>query len=94
MGRKNLSWILVIYRDLNIDGDQIRVFSESIDPIELKWHRDLEDREIIAVGETDWQIQLDDQLPQEISNVIIKKGVWHRLIKGTNELRIKIVTAL
>ena len=81
----------MIYRDLNIDGDQIRVFSESIDPIELKWHRDLEDREITAVGETDWQIQLDDQLPQSISNVTIKKGAWHRLIKGTGELRIKII---
>jgi len=51
------------YRDLEITEEYtIREFSENIDPIELMWHRDDEDRTIEIIGETDWKIQLEDQL--------------------------------
>ena len=59
------------YTDLEItDQYIIREFDENIDPIELLWHRDDEDRTIEILGETDWQIQLDDSLPTSLSQRI------------------------
>ena len=40
----------------------IREFSENIDPIELLWHRDDEDRTVEIIGETNWKLQLDNQI--------------------------------
>lgn len=68
----------------------IRTFNEDIDPVELKWHRDLCDRRVESMNETDWMIQLENQLPEKITVNFIPKEVWHRLIKGTNELKVKI----
>ncbi len=83
----------MIYRDTEISSNTlIRVFDDSIDPIELKWHRDDEDREVVSICETDWMIQLEDQLPQSLASaVFIERGKWHRLIKGTGELKVKII---
>jgi hypothetical protein len=37
-------------------------------------------------------IQIEDQLPEIIVNSIeIKSGIWHRLIKGTGDLTLKII---
>jgi len=73
------------------DNWVIREFTENIDPIELLWHRDEEDRVIEALHKTDWQIQLEDQLPLPIADKInIQKEQWHRLIKGTGALTLKI----
>ncbi len=48
------------YTDLEItDKYIIREFNENIDPIELLWHRDDEDRLIEIIGDTDWSIQLE-----------------------------------
>ena len=68
-----------------------RTFSEDIDPIELMWHRDDEDRVIESTNRTDWLIQLEDSLPIEIVGKInIPRHEWHRLIKGTDNLTVKI----
>ena len=70
---------------------EVRQFAEEVNEIDLKWHRDLEDRIIVSLKETDWQIQLDNALPTSLNSpVFIKSGVWHRVIKGNNELTIKI----
>ncbi len=67
----------------------IRIFDQDIEPDELKWHWDDEDRVIYSVNETDWMFQFDNQLPEKIDNRIkISKGVWHRIIKGTGNLEI------
>jgi hypothetical protein len=67
----------------------IRIFDQDIEPDELKWHWDDEDRVIYPVNETDWMFQFDNQLPEKIDNKIkISKGVWHRIIKGTGNLEI------
>jgi hypothetical protein len=86
----------VIYRDAEIEeGSIIRTFDEMIDPIELQWHRDSEDRTIISLNETNWLIQLEDRLPQSLNApVFIKRENWHRLIKGDGELLIKIIKGL
>jgi hypothetical protein len=80
------------YTDIEVtDKYIIREFNENIDPIELKWHRDLTDRTIEIIGETDWKIQLDNQLPTSMNVPIsIPKHMWHRAIKGTGNLRLKI----
>lgn len=80
------------YKDLEVtDQYIIREFNENIDPIELLWHRDNEDRTIEILGETDWQIQLDNQLPTSLNQrIFIPRHMWHRTIKGTGPLKIKI----
>jgi hypothetical protein len=80
------------YKDLEItDKYIIREFNENIDPIELMWHRDNENRIIEIIGETDWKIQLDNQLPTSMNESIsIPKHMYHRLIKGTGNLKLKI----
>ena len=80
------------YTDLEAtDSWIIREFTENIDPIELMWHRDDENRIVEAITETDWMIQLDNILPINITERIeIPKHAWHRLIKGTGNLIVKI----
>lgn len=69
----------------------IREFDENIDPIELMWHRDDESRYVESLDSTDWMIQLDNQLPTLLSEpIFIPKHHWHRVIKGTGKLKIKI----
>jgi hypothetical protein len=80
------------YRDLEVTNEYIiREFDENIDPIELLWHRDDEDRTVEILGETDWQIQLDNKLPSSLNeSIFIKRHQWHRDIKGTGTLKLKI----
>ncbi len=80
------------YKDLEVtDLYIIREFSEDIDPIELLWHRDNEDRIVEIQGETDWKFQLEDNLPTSINKpIFIPRGMYHRIIKGTGSLTIKI----
>jgi hypothetical protein len=80
------------YRDLEVtDSYVIREFGDDIDPIELMWHRDDEDRIIESIEKTDWQIQFDNKLPILIENrIFIKRHEWHRVIKGTGKLKLKI----
>jgi len=69
----------------------IREFDQSIDPHELVWHRDKENRLVISLEDTDWMVQLDNKLPQPLNEeVFIKKEEIHRVIKGTGKLKVKI----
>ena len=80
------------YTDLLVTSEYIiREFDENIDPIELMWHRDDENRTIEIIGDTDWMIQLEDKLPTSMNNpIFIPKHAWHRAIKGTGNLKLKI----
>jgi hypothetical protein len=69
----------------------IRKFDENIDPVELMWHMDNEDRLVEALESTDWLVQLDDSLPILLDKpIFIPKHVYHRTIKGTGPLLVKI----
>ena len=69
----------------------LREFSQDTDSGEFVWHRDREDRIVEAVGDTDWMVQLDDELPVRLDGrVFIPMGVYHRLIKGTGDLKIMV----
>jgi len=80
------------YIDIEVtDQYIIREFTENIDPIELMWHRDDENRLVEIIGETDWQVQLENQLPTSLNQpIFIPKHEWHRVIKGTGTLKLKI----
>jgi hypothetical protein len=70
----------------------IRKFDENIDPVELMWHRDNEDRIVEALESTDWLVQLDDSLPIMLDKpIFIPKHIYHRTIKGTGNLLVKII---
>jgi len=74
-----------------IDNNKIRIFEDTVDESELIWHRDEEDRIIESIENTDWKIQLDNQLPESLnSKVFIKRETFHRLIKGSGSLKLKI----
>ena len=73
------------------DDFYIRIFSSDVSEEELMWHRDKEARIIEPLEPTSWMIQLDNELPVYISEKIyIPKEVYHRLLKGDNDLKIKI----
>ena len=80
------------YTDIEVTDEYIiREFNENIDPIELLWHRDNESRTVEIIGETDWKIQLDNQLPVSLNSpIFIPRHEWHRVIKGTGNLKLKI----
>lgn len=70
----------------------IRTFKEDVDSHDLMWHRDRENRIIESLEKTNWMIQLDNELPKKINAKIeIPSGFYHRLIKGDNDLKLKII---
>jgi hypothetical protein len=72
-------------------NEVIRVFENDNLGTEELWHRDLEDRIIEAIEKTDWQLQLDNQLPTSLNSpIFIPKHEYHRVIKGTGTLKLKI----
>lgn len=81
------------YINIEVTDDHIiREFDETIDPIELMWHRDNEDRIVEALESTDWLMQLDDSLPIILNKpIFIPKHMYHRVIKGTGNLLVKII---
>lgn len=69
----------------------IREFKSDIDSSEFIWHKDREDRVIESIGDTDWLIQMDNELPNKIEGkTFIPKETYHRVIKGTGDLKIKL----
>ena len=63
----------------------------------FKWHWDEEARVIEALNDNDWQFQFDDELPIPLTKgglIGIPKGLYHRIIKGTTPISIKICSFL
>ena len=74
------------------DNYIIREFSQDTDELDLIWHMDDEDRTIITIEETDWMFQFDDELPISLNSpIFIPRHRVHRVIKGTKDLKIKII---
>jgi hypothetical protein len=70
-----------------------RIFSENTDEMELKWHWDEQDRIVTPLHKTDWMLQLDNELPVKLiegNEYFIPVGVYHRVIKGNGDLKIKV----
>ena len=76
-----------------LDTSNIRTFSKDVDPMELIWHMDDEDRDIEILEGKGWQMQFDDELPFDLvkgDHIFIKRHRIHRIHKGTTDLKIKI----
>lgn len=78
------------YSEIEENGYKIREFSQDTSSFEFVWHRDKEDRIVEAIGKTDWKFQLDNEVPKEINRIFIPKETYHRLIKGSGNLKVKI----
>jgi len=75
-------------------GGMIRSFDPKIDSSEYVWHRDNEDREIEVIEGQGWQFQYDGCLPYLLEEGMIfeiKKGEYHRLIRGVTPLKCRII---
>ena len=75
------------------DDSNIRIFSKDVDPMELVWHQDKEDREIEVLEGKGWSIQMDNELPLKLvkgDHIFIRESQIHRIHKGTTDLKIKI----
>jgi hypothetical protein len=73
------------------NSQYIREFSSDVATHELEWHIDREDRTITVIENIDWQVQLDNNLPQLLKETIfIPKETYHRVIKGTGNLKVRI----
>jgi quercetin dioxygenase-like cupin family protein len=77
----------------NFNNHIIRTFSKDVETDELKWHFDNENRRVTILEGDGWQFQMDDELPVELKVGTvhnIPKGVYHRIKRGINDLKIKI----
>lgn len=75
------------------ESHRVRVFSEGVDDEDLKWHRDREDRLVEVIEGDGWMIQFDNELPKKLTpgtQIVIPEGVYHRVIKGSSELKVKV----
>ena len=71
----------------------LREFAHDTDSHELVWHRDKKDRIVRVLEGNGWKFQLDNMLPillHEGQEIFIPKETFHRVIKGTNTLKIQI----
>ena len=76
-----------------VNKDNIRTFSKNVDPMELVWHQDKEDREIEVLEGKGWKLQMDNELPFELvrgDHIFIRENQIHRVLKGKTDLKIKI----
>jgi hypothetical protein len=80
------------YRETQVEDFVVREFLEETSSFEFVWHRDKEDRYILPTHITDWQFQLDNDVPRILGKdkLFIPKETYHRLIKGTGDLTLKI----
>ena len=81
------------YTDIDSVEFITRSFSQDIDPTELLWHRDLKDRKVTVIEGSGWYFQKENEIPLELCKgtvIFIERKEWHRVIKGTDSLKILI----
>ena len=81
------------YSDNSInENSKIRTFDVNVNTDELKWHRDRENRLVEVIDGENWGLQFDNELPIKLvkgESYIIPEGIYHRVIKGEGELKVK-----
>jgi hypothetical protein len=81
------------YVEYSTTSGMVRIFDSNLDPEELVWHRDKKDRTIRVLNESDWKIQMDNEVPLDMKQnftIFIPKETYHRVIKGTTDLVVDI----
>ena len=80
------------YQELRTFDIILRKFKEDVDEHELVWHRDRKDRKVEVLNQTNWMVQLENEVPQQLKETIfIPKNTYHRLIKGAGDLDLRIL---
>tara|TARA_R110000850_G_scaffold142337_3_gene264405 strand:+ start:1513 stop:1785 length:273 start_codon:yes stop_codon:yes gene_type:complete len=72
----------------------LRYFDHNILSEELIWHQDQEDRTIEIIQSNDWYFQRDEEVPFKLVEGMkfsIKKLDYHRLLRGKDDLIIKVI---
>jgi len=75
-----------------LDKYVVRTFSEDVNADELIWHRDRQNRTIHILSGSDWKLQKEDELPQELEigkEYHIPRYTYHRVIKGIGDLVVR-----
>ena len=83
------------YTEINNGKFRERTFTQETPSVELVWHRDRQNRYVMVSPEyypTDWKFQLDNQPPIDFpaNKLFIPRETYHRLIKGTGDLKVRI----
>ena len=82
------------YIDENLNnGEFLRTFDKDVLTEELVWHRDKNDRIIEVLEGRDWELQFENCLPiklKEGDRIWIPAETYHRIKRGTTDLKIKI----
>ena len=81
------------FEQIEKNGKLIRTFTTDVEVEELKWHQDLKDRNVTVIEDGGWSFQLENELPVKLSKasqIHIPKFVWHRVIKGMDQLVVEI----
>jgi len=92
LGRK-LDESTLPFKQTTKDRIKTRVFDKNIDNHELQWHRDERDRIVEVVKGSGWKFQMDNKLPitlKEGDRFTIPSEIYHRVIRGSGDLVIKI----
>lgn len=82
------------YREKSLSEiERVRIFDSSVPDADLEWHRDLQDRVVEVINGNGWMLQMDNQVPTEMvsgKSYFIESKSWHRIIKGSGDLVLKI----
>jgi len=86
--------IMLPFTETKSDNKLFREFSTDVAESELCWHRDKKDRYIKILEGENWLLQMDNCLPIEMvagDTFFISKETYHRIFKGTSNLKIEII---
>lgn len=81
------------YKDIIIDEIIHRTFEKEVSESDLVWHRDKSHRLIKVVEGENWKLQFDNSIPFLLEQNMwynIPSMIYHRLIKGTTNLKILV----
>ena len=77
-----------------LTNDNIRNFTTDVKELDLVWHQDREDRTIEVLEGEGWKFQKDNEIPVDMNvgdRIFIAEGEIHRVLKGTTDLKVKII---
>jgi hypothetical protein len=81
------------FDEIKENGKKTRLFKESLNSDELKWHFDELDRNVKIIKSNGWKFQMDNEIPKQLKEgetIFIPKGMYHRVIKGDGDLVVEI----
>ncbi len=85
----------MVYFDVVVKEERkYRLFRPDVESGELFWHQDEYDRVVTIMSGNGWKFQKDDELPIELKEgdtIFIPNHQYHRLLKGKDNLVLRII---